>query len=525
VLVETVGSALLNSGVPAELLALEITESVLIDHAEGAGQVLAELKFLGVRLVLDDFGTGYSSLSYLNEFPLDSLKIDRSFTSELTNGPRGAKIVAATIEMARALGMTVIAEGVETQEQLDVLRKLGCQYAQGYLFAPAQPPAEVLAHMRARQPPVPDGGPRWAVRRGAKVPLRRLSDLGAEQARRRHQRALGQMAAWVFLAGTLVAVGGEVVLGASTGATTALLALLGLASATLCFVVPWDRLAPDWLHLMPALATVEVTVWALAAGRHGSVVEAFYLLIGTAVAYAFIDRRLIAAQVTLIAAAMLLPAVLTSHRGYDGVAQTTVTILVLAVTVALVVYLRERMEASTAELRELAARDPLTDVGNYRLLHERLEYELVRHTRERQPLAVLLVDLDHFKQVNERFGHAAGDEVLRRVGRALRDAVRQQDTVARPGGDEFAVLAPGTDADGALLLSDRIGERLSEIELGHVSVRATVGYAVFAQDGTTAPALLGQADEVLMARKRDRPTPRAAPESSLPAAAPQPRFV
>ena len=98
-------------------------------------------------------------------------------------------------------------------------------------------------------------------------------------------------------------------------------------------------------------------------------------------------------------------------------------------------------------MRELAGRDPLTDVGNYRLLHERLHYELHRHQRVNGQLAVLLIDLDRFKQVNERLGHAAGDDVLRRVALTLRGAVRQQDTVARQGGDEFAVLAPDTDAD------------------------------------------------------------------------------
>ncbi len=87
--------------------------------------------------MLDDFGTGYSSLGYLNEFPLGQLKLDRTFTAELARDPRSAKIVAATIDMARALGMTVVAEGVETVDQLDVLKRLGCDYAQGFLFAAA----------------------------------------------------------------------------------------------------------------------------------------------------------------------------------------------------------------------------------------------------------------------------------------------------------------------------------------------------------------------------------------------------
>jgi diguanylate cyclase (GGDEF)-like protein len=185
-----------------------------------------------------------------------------------------------------------------------------------------------------------------------------------------------------------------------------------------------------------------------------------------------------------------------------------VSIPVLVLTACVIAYLRERMEQSAAELRELAARDPLTDVGNYRLLHERLDYELIRHEREQRPLAVLLIDLDRFKQVNERLGHAAGDDVLRRVAVTLREALRAQDTVARQGGDEFAVLAPGTDAEGAAMLAGRLRERLGRVQFAGDCVSATVGWAVFPEEGTTPHALLARADEALLEGKL---IPRFAP--------------
>src|SRR5207245_5464160 len=126
---------------------------------------------------------------------------------------------------------------------------------------------------------------------------------------------------------------------------------------------------------------------------------------------------------------------------------------------------------------------PLTGVGNYRLLHDRLEYELLRHRRGRRPLAVLLIDLDRFKHVNERLGHAAGDDVLRRVASALGGAVRLQDTIARQGGDEFAVLAPETDREAAAMLATRIRDRVASVHFAGKSIGATVGISVYPDDG------------------------------------------
>lgn len=138
-LVEEVEQILDNSGLEAHSLKLEITESLLVENAEAATALLLQLRALGVELQMDDFGTGYSSLSHLHRFPFNTLKIDRSFVSQLDtsekNNSEAAPIVQTIVTLAHTLGMSVTAEGIETETQLAQLRVLGCNYGQGYIFS------------------------------------------------------------------------------------------------------------------------------------------------------------------------------------------------------------------------------------------------------------------------------------------------------------------------------------------------------------------------------------------------------
>jgi EAL domain-containing protein (putative c-di-GMP-specific phosphodiesterase class I) len=138
-LLRTVDQALRRSGLQPDLLALEITETALMRDAASAAAILRELRASGVRIAIDDFGTGYSSLAYLQQFPVNALKIDRTFISTCdTHDP----LIATLVQLGRSLGLVTIAEGVEDETQLERLRELGCDRAQGYLFAP---PLEVAA--------------------------------------------------------------------------------------------------------------------------------------------------------------------------------------------------------------------------------------------------------------------------------------------------------------------------------------------------------------------------------------------
>ncbi len=138
-LVETIERTLSETGLAPQRLELEITERIFMDSSEGTLAILRRLKDLGIRIAMDDFGTGYSSLSYLRSFPFDKIKIDRAFVSDLAVHTDHVVIVQAVISIARALGMTTTAEGVETDGQYQFLKALGCDEVQGYLFSPPVP--------------------------------------------------------------------------------------------------------------------------------------------------------------------------------------------------------------------------------------------------------------------------------------------------------------------------------------------------------------------------------------------------
>ncbi|MCU0567651.1 MAG: EAL domain-containing protein [Oculatellaceae cyanobacterium Prado106] len=143
-LIDQILHALEITHLPAHSLKLEITESILMNHSETTRAKLKRLTAAGIELSVDDFGTGYSSLSYLHRFPIQTLKIDRSFISRLGANGEHLEIVEAIIALAHKLGMQVVAEGVETAEQLQQLQAIGCEYAQGYLFSPPVPAAAAL---------------------------------------------------------------------------------------------------------------------------------------------------------------------------------------------------------------------------------------------------------------------------------------------------------------------------------------------------------------------------------------------
>eukprot|EP00003_Mantamonas_plastica_P029827 TRINITY_DN7157_c0_g2_i1.p1 TRINITY_DN7157_c0_g2~~TRINITY_DN7157_c0_g2_i1.p1 ORF type:complete len:311 (-),score=59.44 TRINITY_DN7157_c0_g2_i1:21-830(-) len=144
---ETISRILSDTGTPAARIVLEITETVMMQDIKKSAAILDELRHLGLQIAVDDFGTGYSSLAYLKRLPINSIKIDRSFVRDVTIDSDDAAITRTIIAMGHNLGLRVVAEGVETTEQMDFLRESDCDEAQGFLIATPLPPAEIVHHI------------------------------------------------------------------------------------------------------------------------------------------------------------------------------------------------------------------------------------------------------------------------------------------------------------------------------------------------------------------------------------------
>jgi EAL domain-containing protein (putative c-di-GMP-specific phosphodiesterase class I) len=151
-LVEDIAHALEISGLPPGDLKLEITETVGMEDPAQSLATLRELKALGVKLALDDFGMGYSSLSYLKHFPMDSIKLDKSFISGLGNNRQDTAVVYAAVSFAKALHLTITAEGIENNSQVEQLRALGCELGQGFLFSKPLPSWEMAEYLVSHDP-------------------------------------------------------------------------------------------------------------------------------------------------------------------------------------------------------------------------------------------------------------------------------------------------------------------------------------------------------------------------------------
>jgi diguanylate cyclase (GGDEF)-like protein len=281
-----------------------------------------------------------------------------------------------------------------------------------------------------------------------------------------------------------------------------ILSAASLCVGIACLIVPWERLPGWWLHLLPAFATVDIAVGIRITDLNGDIASSYYLFVAAFAAYAFNRRREIVAQVAFAGLASALP-LLSHYRAASHTPARVVTGILLLVGISgIITFLREGLQKRQRELELLAIRDPLTGVGNYRLMSDRLDYEIARHRRSAQELTVMLLDLDGFKDINDSFGHLVGDSVLIQVARGITSCVRSQDTVARQGGDEFSILAPHTDHEKAAVLASRVQEAVRLATNG--AVTTSIGWVTFPTHADDAPALLDLADAALRTAKASR---------------------
>lgn len=305
---------------------------------------------------------------------------------------------------------------------------------------------------------------------------------------------IGRLAGALFCVGAVASLLTNAILGSDVPTAAHWANALAFGSGLVCFLVPWTRVPLRWFHLIPVVAAVEVALSMWAIGVHGDVHAWYFVLIVVFVAVLFESRAAILAHTLLISALLFAP-VFYEAASPDALETALVAAPVLWCVSLIVAGLREGLGRREAGLAALARCDPLTGAGNLRLLEERLEYELARHRRAGRTLAMLQLDLDCFKEVNDTLGHLAGDDLLRDVAAVLAREAREGDTVVRQGGDEFCVLAPETGALEAAALAGRIQLALHRLNAVDNPLRASIGVAVFPADGASAGALRGAVDE------------------------------
>ncbi len=314
------------------------------------------------------------------------------------------------------------------------------------------------------------------------------------------QRRYWRIAAILFGGGGLAAIPADALHRPEHEATIYLLPALAIVSGLVCWAIA-DRAPRSWLHVMVPVATLEIALTCLLADDLFAI---YYVFIGIYVAYVFADRRAITAHVAFACLCIMAPIVHDPDDARQHAIFAFTLIPTVVIAAGVVAYLRERLEASEERFRQLAERDPLTGVGNYRLLSQRFPEEIERHRLREHPLALIVIDLNDFKRINDEHGHQYGDRVLQEVAGALMGSVRTTDVVVRHGGDEFSIVCPETGAASAGELAERLCEGIAKVTVDGRPLGAATGYAIYPDDAESLNTLLAQADEVLRADKDPR---------------------
>ncbi|MGG1595504.1 EAL domain-containing protein [Terribacillus saccharophilus] len=589
-LAEKVQSVLDESGLAPEYLELEITESMTMDvHA--VLPVLHQLKRMGVRISMDDFGTGFSSLYHLKEFPIDSIKIDRSFVRNCTNDSKDATIVKTIIAMAHQLKLEVIAEGVEFKDHLVFLQQNLCDEAQGYLFSKPVSPEEFVNII-----PKLEG---IILTEGISPERSRESWLqwGVEKSQQDLQEAVRKQQGMIF---KFTKKNGRFIHGFSDGELIYRMQftpqqLIGKELKEFLSQEEADRKMPYYERAWNGEENVvyESNVQGLRyvtslrpVIRGGKVVEVIGCSVDITdrkVAASLLDNsdrrnseealRQSEARYRLIAENMTDLLCIIDWDGYFKYASPShVTVLGFPAVAYEGKYagdfmhtddrrkVREQMDEMVAtqkgtvlkfrfknirgdwiwlegkanpifdengvfnhflvvsrditerlELEEkltyMAYHDTLTGLPNRRLFKEKLDQALEETKQTKKKVAVMYLDLDNFKYINDTLGHDVGDELLNQFAQRVKECLREEDVLSRQGGDEFTILLPGIEEEqDAIRIADNIRasfQRAWNIGRNLFKTTSSIGIAFYPAHGKKGYELMRSADTALYQAKKD----------------------
>lgn len=445
---ERVMDALSTRCLQGQVLQLEVTGSHLIPDVGFASAHLSELRKSGVRIALDDFGVGCASMSYLRDLPVDAVKIDGQFVAGIFSSRADAAVIRSVVSLAADLRLDVIAEGVETAEQHLALARLGCSAAQGFLYSgDREPPNLYEAVIVPERPPsVSYPYPADEGRRIAALHRADILDTPAEDVYDQIVLAAADLCGTPMALVSLIDEDrqwfkAKVGVGLDESSRDDAFCAHAICSDDLMEVAD-ARLDERFVRNPLVLDNLNVRFYAGAPLR-------------TAAGYSF----------GTLCVLDTVPRVLTGEQR-DGLTRLArqVTVLLelresvnqLRHTSAELELAHDQRDVVESRLRHQAHYDVLTGLPNRALLMERIETALAASRASGQPLAMLICDVDDFKLVNDGLGHPAGDELLVEVARRLERCIRDTDTVARFGGDEFVLVINNADRNAVALLGERI---------------------------------------------------------------------
>jgi diguanylate cyclase (GGDEF)-like protein len=496
---------------PASIV-LEFSERDPVPDLERLQRIAADLRSHGFRIAVDDAGAGHASMRVIAELRPEFIKVDRSLIHAVDTDRARRALVVSLLSFGGHIGARLIAEGIETQSEEDALQSLGVQFGQGWHLG-----RPVLAQAVEGHDDVEVVIPGWfaqrpvsRVRSAPEGPLLHLAQpavLPSVQPRPSRVRS-----------------------GLPRALSDAALALqtehdpmriLGVMAEQLARVVPVTEMAIfvadyETHRFNPVLATgpdadeiladafsldAGITGWAFAKGIPENVDDtADHPLARQVPGTAVVHESLL--LIPLVAAERKL-GIINCWR--VGIGQFSARELEAGSLFAHIAAAAWRNAQLYTELLSAAMTDPLTGLFNSRWLRDAAQRELVRGARDPQPFSLLLIDLDHFKTVNDNGGHAAGDLVLQRIATRLRASVRGADAVVRLGGEEFVVLLHGCDADGGAMVAEAVRVAISRLALPERArlgrLTASIGIASYPEHGDHLDELLAAADRAMYAAK------------------------
>ncbi len=517
--VDDVRNALSESGLDASALTLEVTETTLMRNAEEAARRLTAIRELGVRIAIDDFGTGYSSLAHLQQFPVDALKIDRSFISRLTENPEGETFIHTLVQLGKALSIQTLAEGIEQPQELSMLQREHCDSGQGFLLAR---PLDADAAETFLQTWAGNGAPALTVNArelrpvGQRTPMKYAirsplstaetpatlpveSDVSdQESGAPSAYEPPASSSSWLCRDG----FDRQRMLDMDERVRPARQWAIGILGLSLVLLGPWVGWWP--LLFLPPAAVFFATADRLKSRVARPEYPMFAAFVGCQLTIAGAVMLAGGAHAPGISWLAIAPVVLSSRFSMRGVIAGVLITIVLVLAVAFgvdahqvlrepalvvvpftlvicVAILSTPLMQSDIQHRGDAVIDQLTGMLNRKALRARVDELAQQSAVTGDPIGLIVGDLDRFKSVNDTHGHATGDAVLKEVAYLMRKQLRAFDLAYRIGGEEFLIVLPGSDLERSAELADQLREAVSANDLGG-GVPVTMSFGVGASD-------------------------------------------